>query len=58
MPGWQLGGGDLLSSLQLACFHKVDSLDAEGKVAVKVGLKWPSIAGLLLQDLAHLALWV
>ena len=28
-----------------------------GKVAVKVGLKWPSSAGLMLQDLAHLALW-
>ena len=29
-----------------------------GKVGVKVGLKQPSGAGLMLQDLAHLALWV
>ena len=29
-----------------------------GKVGVKVGFKWPSSAGLMLQDLALLALWV
>ena len=29
-----------------------------GKVGVKVGHKWPSSAGLMLKDLAHLALWV
>ena len=27
-------------------------------MAIKVGLKWPSSSGLMLQDLAHLALWV
>ena len=29
-----------------------------GKVRVKVTLKWPSGARLMLQELAHLALWV
>ena len=29
-----------------------------GKVGVKVSLKWPSSIGLMLQDLARLALWV
>ena len=30
----------------------------EGKVGVKVGLKWPLGAGLMLQDLVHLALQI
>ena len=29
-----------------------------GKVGIKVGFNLPSSAGLLLQDLAHLILWV
>ena len=29
-----------------------------GNLGVNVGFKWPSSAGLKLQDLAHLALWV
>ena len=35
----------------------MDSQDAKSKVGMKVGLKWPSSARLMLPDLACLALW-
>ena len=52
------GGTNCLVCIQLAFRMWIPMTLRVGKVGVKVGLKWPSSVGLMLQDLAYLALWV
>ena len=44
--------------IQLISRMRIPKMLRVGNVGVQVGLKWPYSAGLILQDLAHLALWV
>ena len=51
------GGTYSLVFVQLVLRIWIHRMLRVGKVVVKVSFKGPSSAGLMLQDLAHLALW-
>ena len=55
MPGWSQGR---VLIVQVASKIWIPRMLGIGKVVVKVGLRKPLGAGLILKDLAHLALWV